>query len=112
MGRGVHMGWSEAGTFVFRVFLVQGCPVLNLLGKPWSACLRRWALARALAGAGRGSDAGVLRVTQSLGWRALLYFRLQALRTCDASQAFPRASKRSPSGSTGLETNVSASVLL
>ena len=31
------MGWSEAGTFVFRVFLVQGCPVLNLLGKPWSA---------------------------------------------------------------------------
>ena len=63
VGRGVHVGWSEAGTFVCFVFLVQA--VLNLLGKPWSACLRRWALARALAGAGRGSDAGVLRVTQS-----------------------------------------------
>ena len=39
-----------------------------------------------------------------------LYFRLQALRICDASQASPRVSERSPSGPTGLETNVSASV--
>ena len=54
--------------------------------------------------------AGVLRVTQSLGWRALLYFRLQALRICDASQASPRVSERSPSGPTGLEANVLASV--
>ena len=75
VGRGVHTGWSEASTFVFRVFLVQGSALeIGRLGKPWSACLRRWALARALAGAGRGSDAGVLRVQELSEEHSLVIF--------------------------------------
>ena len=111
------VGWAAAsiwgrggrGLSCFVCFWCRGAQCSIYWASPGRRCLRRWALARALAGAGRGSDAGVLRVTQSLGWRALLYFRLQALRICDASQASPRVSERSPSGPVGPETNVSAS---
>ena len=72
------------------------------------ACVGGRSLARAWAWAGAATR--VSYAFTSLGWRALLYFRLQALRTCDASQVSPRASERSPSRPTGLETNVSASV--
>ena len=114
------VGWAAASIWggrrrvlsCFVCFWCRGAQCSIYWASPGRRCLRRWALARALAGAGRGSDAGVLRVTQSLGWRALLYFRLQALRICDASQASPRVSERSLSGPTGLEIHVSASVAL
>ena len=41
---------------------------------PGRRCLRRWALARALAGAGRGSDAGVRRVQELSEEHSLVIF--------------------------------------
>ena len=109
MGRGVHTGWSEAGDFRVFVFLVQEqCSQSTGQALVCDACVGGRSLARAWAWAGAATR--VSYAFTSLGWRALLYFRLQALRTCDASQVSPRASERSPSRPTGLETNVSASV--
>ena len=112
VGRGVHMGWSEAGTFVFRVFLVQA--VLNLLGKPWSVVPASVGARSRARGRGPGQRRGCLRVHARASGALHFIFASnsgsKALRICDASQASARVSERSPSGPAGLETNVSASV--
>ena len=97
----------------FRVFRVSGAGSAQSVdwASPGRWCLRRWALARALAGVGGAATRVSTRTRSSFGCSPL-YFRLQALRICDASQASPRVSERSPSGPVGPETNVSASVLL
>ena len=91
-------------------FWCRQCSICRL-GKPGRRCLRRWALARALAGVG-GAATRVSYAFTSSEWRAQEMFSARSLRICDASQASPCASERSPSGPTGLETNVSASVPL
>ena len=69
-GGGASAGVVGGGDFVF---LVQA--VLNLdWASPGRRCLRRWALARALAGAGRGSDAGVLREQELSEEHSLVIF--------------------------------------
>ena len=97
----------------FRVFRVSGAGSAQSVdwASPGRWCLRRWALARALAGVGGAATRVSTRTRSSFGCSPL-YFRLQALRICDASQASPRVSERSLSGPTGLEIHVSASVAL
>ena len=93
MGRGVHMGWSEAGTFVFRVFLVQGCPVLNLLGKPWSAVPASVGARSRARGRGPGGSDAVSYAYKSLVKSTLCDFRLDHLEFATRRRP-PRASRR------------------
>ena len=74
------------------------------------ACVGGRSLARARAWAGAATRLSYAFISSE--WRAQEMFSARPLRIGDASQASPRVSERSPSGPTGLETNVSAYVHL